>query len=404
MDDSNNASNSSGPGGLSSGSSSKPLLKRLFTLGQAPTVQPAEGMPTIEGVKAVAEKDFLRWLLGELKKCENFYQTREEEALRRFDEMHEQLEIIRDRWLRAKHNIPFEDDDVEDLGGDETLASPDGVGASSAEACTHSHNSGSSSSHKQQARRSPFSDAMNGLTRPHPTTAQVNTGVIMGPEGTRDYVRRAPARKPLNNPPHRVAKRKLKRAYIGYYRGLDMLKSYVTVNRECFRKITKKFDKASGLKTSNRFMTEYVDKSRFGGAENELDDLLNDTEALFARFFERGNRKEASARLRPRENKAQFYGSVGCSGVYLGSALIIGSHALYNAYRKLEGENGAHEAIQMSYLLQVCAPPPFKVEGVDLLFFFFSLSFDKSLGMGRNLVVFAASNALYRQSTGLVAQ
>ncbi|KAI5802154.1 putative signal transduction protein Syg1 [Pyronema domesticum] len=170
--------------------------------------------------------------------------------------------------------------------------------------------------------------------------------------GTRDYVRRAPIRKPLNNPAHRVAKRKLKKAYIEYYHGLEMLKSYVTVNRECFRKITKKFDKASGLRTSHRFMTEYVDKSRFGAADNELDDLLNDTEGLFARFFERGNRKEASARLRSRESKTVYYASVWRSGFYIGLALVIAAYGLYNAVVKLYDANSPERAVRTSYLLQ----------------------------------------------------
>lgn len=359
-DNDDSPSNSSVPRGLGHGLSSRlnapPLLKRLFTLGRVPAVQSAERMPTIAEVQAVAEKEFLRWLLGELKKCEDFYQTREDEAVRRFNEMHEQLEIMRDRWFRDKHGISFEEDDAE---GDETLVSSDRVGASFAE--SSSHISGSSSSRKKWVGRKTFSDPLNGLTRPYPTTAQVNAAVIKVPEGTKDYVRRPPARKPLNNPPHRVARGRLKRAYIGYYHGLEMLKSYTTVNRECFRKITKKFDKASGLRTSHRFMTEYVDKSKFGGAGSGLDDLLNDTEALFARFFEKGNRKEAAARLRPRETKAQFYSSVGRTGAYLGSALVIGLYALYSAQLKLKlrGSERHDEAVQMGYLLQVCASPSF---------------------------------------------
>jgi len=325
-----------------------PLLKRLFTLGKTPVVQPSSEEPSYEEAQTIAEKEFLKWLLGQLKKCEKFYVHREMEFSKRFDEMREQLDTMRERWFKAKHNIPFEEDDVEDVGGDEANGQ-------------ESYDSASSDTvviPKKRVGWKSFAEAMNGLTRPYPTTAQANTAVMHhGPEGTRDYVRQlpTPTRKPLNNPAHRVAKRKLKKAYIEYYHGLEMLKSYVTVNRECFRKITKKFDKASGLRTSHRFMTAYVDKSKFGGADNDLDDMLNDTEVLFARFFERGNRKEASARLRSRESKTVYYRSVWMTGFYLGCSLVVGIYGLFNASILLYDDNQPERATQMSYLLQVCA-------------------------------------------------
>lgn len=326
-----------------------PLLKRIFTLRRGTIVPVPEFGATIEEVQAEAEKEFLRWLLGELKKCEDFYLLREIECVKRFDEMREQLDIMRDRWFKAKHNIPFEEDDVEDLAEEST---PEGSGS---EADNATFTAGDrSEGHKKRVGWKSFADTMNGLMRSGTTTSQVDTGVMHAPaDENRDYVRRTPARKPLNNPVHRVAKHKLKRAYIEYYHGLEMLKSYVTVNRECFRKITKKFDKASGLRTSHRFMTEYVDKSLFGSANNDLDELLNDTESLFARFFERGNRKEASARLRSRENKTLYYGSVWKSGFYLGASSIIGAYGVYQAVLKLKDGSDPARALRTSYLLQV---------------------------------------------------
>ncbi|KAI5844190.1 SPX domain-containing protein [Tricharina praecox] len=325
-----------------------PLLKRIFTLGRTPVVPPCSDEPTIEEVQATAEKEFLSWLLGQLKKCEDFYIKREMESSQRFDDMREQLDTMRERWFKAKHNIPFEEDDVEDVGDDEATSGLEAYDSASVDTTIGP---------KKRVGWKTFAEAMNGLTRPHPTIAQVNTAVMHhGHEGTRDYVRHlpVPTRKPLNNPAHRVAKRKLKRAYIEYYHGLEMLKSYVTVNRECFRKITKKFDKASGLRTSHRFMTAYVDKSKFGGADNDLDDMLNDTEVLFARFFERGNRKEASARLRSRESKTVYYRAVWMTGFYLGCALVIGVYGLYNAMILLYDKNQPERALRTSYLLQVC--------------------------------------------------
>lgn len=284
--------------------------------------------------------------------------------------MKEQLDIMRERWWREKHG-EFEEDDCEDMtddlgsgsGGEGTgMGGEYGEGGPGEFAKTEGHGGHGHHGHgvvngngKKRVGWKTFTEAMSGLSRSHATVSPVNPlGVMNSPSGgTRDYVRRAPIRKPLNNPAHRVAKRKLKKAYIEYYHGLEMLKSYVTVNRECFRKITKKFDKASGLRTSHRFMTEYVDKSRFGAADNELDDLLNDTEGLFARFFERGNRKEASARLRSRESKTVYYASVWRSGFYIGLALVIAAYGLYNAVVKLYDANSPERAVRTSYLLQV---------------------------------------------------
>ena len=324
-----------------------PLLKRIFTLGRMSVVQPSGDKSLVKEVQADAEKEFLKWLLSQLKKCEHFYVKREMESSERFDEMREQLDTMRERWFKAKHNIPFEEDDVGDFGGEATSGF-EAYGAASLDAAAG----------LKKVGWKTFSETMDGPTRPRPTIAQVNMEVMHhGLEGTKDYVRHlpAPTRKPLNNPAHRVAKQKLKRAYIEYYHGLEMLKSYVMVNRECFRKITKKFDKVSGLRTSHRFMTAYVDKSKFGGADNDLDDMLNDTEVLFAQFFESGNRKEASVRLRLRSSKSVYYRSVWMTGFYLGCALVGIIFGLYNAMPLLYDEKHQPDlALRTGYLLQVC--------------------------------------------------
>jgi hypothetical protein len=332
----------------------RPLLQRLFTLGSAPITDSSGHRPTFQQVQAEAEKEFLKWLIGELHKCESFYSSREMVAIKRFDELREQLDVMRDRWFKTKHNLPFEESDVADVAASEILQSTanrdsDAVSAVTAPSAAATPRSAP----KKKVGWKSIADAMNGLTRPNPTTALMD--ITAGFDEERDYTRRRPTRKPLNNPDHRIAKRKLKKAYVEYYHGLEMLKSYVTVNRECFRKITKKFDKASGLRTSRRFMTGYVDQCQFGRADNQLDNLLNDTEALFARFFERSNRKQASSTLRQRENKALYYSSVGKSGFYLGGALILTTYALYNAVTKqLNTGDDPILSIRTGYLLQVC--------------------------------------------------
>jgi hypothetical protein len=116
--------------------------------------------------------------------------------------------------------------------------------------------------------------------------------------------------------------------------------------------MTKKFDKASGLRTSPRFLNEHINKSYFAGSENKLDDLINETEILFARFFMKSNRKEAAMRLRTRENKSAYHASFLRSGFYLGSSLVICAYGLWQAMRQLNS-SAPDVRLKTGYLLQL---------------------------------------------------
>lgn len=341
----------------------KPFLRRVLTLGKTPVTVSTETSLSIPEVQAKAEKEFLLWLLEELHKCEAFYTRKESEALERYRLMNEQLEIMRDRWLKAQHQTAFEDDtaevddDVESDGNGQTpsLGSASGMDMANNPASSNAPT-------KKRPSWKTMADTINGFGRssnnPKGDAEMDNdTDSTLGTNGkpsvSRDYERRKkPSRNPVNDPPHRVAKRKLKKAYIEYFHGLEMLKSYIHINREAFRKITKKFDKASGIRTSTKFMNEYVDKSYFGGPNNKLEDLMNDTESLFARFFEKNNRKEASARLRSRENKTMHHGSMLRSGFALGVAVVLAAYALARDVERLNDED-SELAVRTGYLLQI---------------------------------------------------
>ncbi|KAF8542931.1 EXS family-domain-containing protein [Trichophaea hybrida] len=162
-------------------------------------------------------------------------------------------------------------------------------------------------------------------------------------EGYADYERSRKYRKPVNKPVDSAARKRLKHACSEYYRRLEALRSYIAVNREAFRKITKKFDKMSGLGMSTRFMNNQINKSYFGGMENKLDQLINGTELLVAKYFWENNRRRAAAKLRTRGNKSGYHSSFLRSGIYLGMSLIflydavflVGGHALFPILRVL---------------------------------------------------------------------
>ncbi|CUS07255.1 unnamed protein product [Tuber aestivum] len=339
--------------------SPRPFVNRLSSFFAAPWQAPDSSTIDITEAQLGASAEFHKWLIIELNKIENFYKRKEAEAIIRFDEMKEQLGILRLRWLKAHsrtygdpNGLEFIEEQLEDNAADKQ---------SSVWSSTGTENSSKRipdlSAHRRIGWKSSIV-AMTGLKPPQCSSQEVmGSTTAHRMDARRDYERR----KPINDPTHRLAKSRLKRAFIEYYRRLELLKSYVCVNRDAFCKITKKFDKVSGLRTSPRFFNEHINKSYFGGSENKLDDLINETEILFARFFMKSNRKEAALRLRTRENKSVYHASFLRSGFYLGSSLVIGAYGLWQAVHQL---NSTRPGVSQktSYLLQLWG-------GVSLILF-----------------------------------
>lgn len=240
---------------------------------------PGDEVPVdISDAQIRASAEFHQWLLQELYRIEEFYQRREDEAVERFYEMKEQLDILRDRWFKHHYRIAYENDagDVHD----ENIQQENGH--SSATSSGHDHTDAAAAA---AHRRSTWRDTLAAIGRGKPDdNPDADIMSLSSAHHDSDLRRDYERRHPTNDPGHKLAKSKLKYAYSEYYHRLEMLKSFVQLNRDAFRKITKKFDKVSGLRTSGKFMNEYINKSYFGGSDNRLDDLINDTEILFARY------------------------------------------------------------------------------------------------------------------------
>lgn len=250
--------------------SPRPFVNRVsqFFVQRTPS---DEVLVDISDAQIRASAEFHQWLLQELYRIEEFYQKREDEAVQRFYEMKEQLDILRDRWFKHHYRIAYENDagDVHD-----SLQQEDGHPS----ATSSGHDHSDTTAH----HRSTWRDTLAAIGRGKPDNADIMSlsSAHRDSDLRRDYERRHPT----NDPGHRLAKSKLKYAYSEYYHRLELLKGFVQLNRNAFRKITKKFDKVSGLRTSGKFMNEHINKSYFGGSDNRLDDLINDTEILFARY------------------------------------------------------------------------------------------------------------------------
>lgn len=73
-----------------------------------------------------------------------------------------------------------------------------------------------------------------------------------------------------------MARNRLKKAITEYYRSLEFLKSYKTLNETGFQKILKKFDKVAGWKASNLY-TQTI-KNHHWANTNDLDIIMKETE------------------------------------------------------------------------------------------------------------------------------
>lgn len=75
---------------------------------------------------------------------------------------------------------------------------------------------------------------------------------------------------------YNVARNRLKKAITEYYRSLEFLKSYKTLNETGFQKILKKFDKVAGWKASHLY-TATIQKYHWANT-NDLDTIIKETE------------------------------------------------------------------------------------------------------------------------------
>lgn len=217
-----------------------PIMERMTTRGRKRKTPKFQD--TTE-VHAKAEEDFTKWLMSELDKIETFYKLREDEALARFRALEEQLVIMERMVDSSSYGIGY--------GGFELVL------------------------------RKRTDDAPQDAPRS-----------VRYREQRADYERSPKSRKPINKPADQAVRRLLKNACTEYYRRLELLRSYVTMNREGFRKITKKFDKQSGHGMSGRFMNNVVSRSYFAGPDNQLDHLMNGTELLVAKYAANGGREQ----------------------------------------------------------------------------------------------------------------
>ncbi|GAA5797115.1 hypothetical protein HPULCUR_002494 [Helicostylum pulchrum] len=120
---------------------------------------------------------------------------------------------------------------------------------------------------------------------------------------------------------YNVARNRLKKAITEFYRSLEFLKSYKTLNETGFQKILKKFDKVAGWKASNLY-TQSIKKHHWANT-TDLDGIIKDAETLYINEFADGHRRRGMRKLRAPEKDEDYNATTLRVGIFLGTAIPL---------------------------------------------------------------------------------
>jgi hypothetical protein len=311
------------------------IMRRVFShtdgeaLGKGP---PGDSKSEIEK----REHEFFVFLDEQLKKIDDFYQMKEREAAERLKLLRQQLHIMRDQRIQevyeAKRANKRRSMDLQNR--------PNGLGILN-------------SSRLKDTLTGKVHFGKNSQALAEMATPKMPARDREFISNRRDFMRRQDP--PNNDVSYRSAKRKLKNALQEFYRGIELLKGYAYLNRTAFRKINKKYDKAVNAQPPLRYMSEKVNKASFVQSD-ALESLMSAVEDLYARYFERGNRKIAASKLRHNMKKSGDYSpSTFRSGLLLTAGTLFAIQAVVYASQHLRNAE-VHVQVRTSYLLQVRAP------------------------------------------------
>lgn len=343
-----------------------PLLQRMFSSIGTPQFESRRNdvnMVAVDQVKA-RQKEFFAWMDSELEKVETFYKSKEDEAGARLIVLRDQLHEMRNRRTQevaeaqnAKASRRESDRPPLELNG-KTVDSPSKQADTSNRPTSRDRLVswleplervlGEAKAAVMKPRIGSNSEALRHLPiSPELQTKQPEADNAV--DDRRDYIRRPHNEHEVS---YRVAKRKLKLALQEFYRSMELLKSYALLNRTAFRKINKKYDKAIDAHPPLRYMSDKVNKAWFVQSD-VLDGHLHAVEDLYARYFERGNHKVATGKLRSLQGKR-----IDQSASSFRSGLLIGTGAVFIIQGVISGADLLHHTdptirTQASYLLQI---------------------------------------------------
>lgn len=294
------------------------------------------------------QDEFFAFLDDELLKIETFYRLKETEASERLQVLRQQLHIMRDQRME---DFLATKSDARHSG--EASGAPSGLRMRGSLLIDLIQGRGRLGKNSQALAQMAAAQSNNTELLPQQQQQQEQQQQQQQQiADRRDFTRR---REHHQHPEvsYRSAKRKLKYALQEYYRGLELLKSYAYMNRTAFRKINKKYDKTVNAHPTMRYMAEKVNQAWFVQSDI-VETLIVAVEDLYTRYFERGNRKIAIAKLRRTVKKraGDYSSSAFMNGLMGAAGTLLTIQALIYAVRYLRGPDPVLQ-IRTSYLLQV---------------------------------------------------
>lgn len=128
------------------------------------------------------------------------------------------------------------------------------------------------------------------------------------------------------------AKRKLKKAVLEHYRGLEVLHNYRVLNITGFRKALKKFEKVTKISVQEQYMNDKVEKCAIA-SDRIVRQMMTQMEEMYATAFARGDKKRANKRLRTGGSTRTHHFSAFRAGVYLGLGIPALSQGLVRVFQ-----------------------------------------------------------------------
>lgn len=129
-----------------------------------------------------------------------------------------------------------------------------------------------------------------------------------------------------------LAKKRIKKALLEYYRSLELLRNFMTLNVLGCSKILKKFDKNAGRCLEAKYFATVRERAFYKSAT--IDGLMTDVENIYRWVFTDGDRSKALRKLRVKNLKIKTYHREALwSGLSLGICLAIIYHMFWFAQR-----------------------------------------------------------------------
>lgn len=273
----------------------------------------------LDPVLSNGQPEFIDWVDSQARKIDDFFCEKEKEAIKRFLVLQDQLIQLQMHRSSLKRIL-------------------------SANSSTHSGKDPRLLGKTRFRIWSPTDVAVRlGFSLPLMLRIKLFGGSPSDQQQLGDY-----SKKSSITVPYTVAKHRLKAALNEYYRSLELLSSFKSLNSIAIRKMMKKFDKQTHCSIASKYMSDA--RKRFYFMHSEvLSDLLPRTEDLYAYYFEHGSHKNAVEKLRSGDQTPERVGPLLLTGFFLGTALPLFVLAIIKGVEHLEDPNYP----DTRYLLQI---------------------------------------------------